>query len=202
MHSVVDLTQSPHHDASSESVGVETAQQKEAQGHSLLQPQPKLGPQAAAALQAGGKRKLPDSFRTHPSANPKQTKQKGSQDNFKPKHAAPPTHRQPATRIAAQAHAVDKEAAHTLEKASDDTLHGQAVLNNLAPTADTIEPYREGSGIKLASQANRCLPESLAGPNKPGLKPRTAGTKVGPTALSLKAGPSEHDTKVYSCPIQ
>lgn len=196
MHKVVDLTESPHQDASSQSVGVATVQQKEVQGHRLVQPQPKLGPQAAAALQAGIKRKLPDSFRTHPSAKPKHTKQKGSQDITKPNYAAPPTHRQPATRIA-QAHAVDKAAAHALEKASDDTLHGQAKLNNFAQTAETIKS--SNTAVKLASQAKRCLPESLVGTNKPGLKARAAGSKVGPTALSLKAGPSEHDTKVYSC---
>ena len=202
MLNLVDLPESPHQDASSEVVGVETAQHKEAQGHNLLQLQPKLGPQAAAALQAGVKRRLPESFRTHPPAKHKHTKQNGSQDDIIPQRAAPPTHRQTATRIAAQGYAVGEAAAHTSETASDDAVHGQAQLNYPAPTADTIDPHGEESSntpVKLASQAKRRLPESLAGLSKPGLKARAAGTKVGPTALSLKAGPSDQDTKVYSC---
>ena len=198
----VDLTAFPHQTVLPKSVSVETPQLKEIEGHNRLQPKPKLGPQAAAALQAGVKRKLPDSFRTHLPAETKQTKQKGSQDNIKPKHVVPAMHRQPATKIAAQAHTVDKADAHTVEKTSGNT--GQAVLNDCISTADTIEPYGEESSntaVKLASQAKRRLPESLVGPNKPGLKAQAAGTKVGPPAMSLKAGPSEYDTKVYSCPM-
>lgn len=186
MHQV-DRSESPHQNALPESVGAGTIQQQESQGHKFSQPQPKLSSQAAAALQVGSKRKLPDSFRSHPPAESKQTKQKVSQDNVRPRHTVPATHRQPATRIAAQAHAVNKAAAHTLQKASNNTVLGQAVLND--------------TSVQLASQVKRRLPDSLVGSSKPGLKAHASGTKFGPTALSLKAGPSEHDTKVYSCPM-
>ena len=200
MH-VVDLTESSHQDGLCGAVEVEAAQQEVlAQVHNPSQPRQKLGPQAAAALQAGAKRKLPDSFRTHPPAKAKQNKQKALQTQNKPQHAAPPVHRQPSTRITAQAQAVDQAAGHAMEKVSNDALHVKQVLKS-SPQADgdVVDPSEESSNstfVKLASQAKRRLPESLVGPNNAGLKARAAGAKAGPTALCLKAGPSEHDTKV------
>ena len=205
MHSVVDLTDSPHPNASFAAVTSGAAEHDKPHGHSLSQSQPKLGPQAAAAKQAGVKRKLPDSFRAGAPAKPTQNNQKRSQEPVKRKHAAAPVHRLPATRVIPQAHSVDQAAAHTLEKApSDAALHDQSVLDSSQPTNGiVIEPSVEmlsNTAVKPASQAKRRLPESLAAPNKPGPKGQAVGTKAGPTMLSLKAGPSEHDTKVKSWP--
>lgn len=202
MHSVVDLTDSPHPNASFAAVDAGTAEHDKTSEHSLSQSQPKLGPQAAAAMQAGVKRKLPDSFRTDAPAKPKQNRQKGSQGPVKPKRVAAPVHRLPATRVIPQAHSVDQAAAHTLETAPSDALDDQSVLDNSQPPNGTIiEPCADmlsNTAVKPASQAKRRLPESLAGTIKPGPKAQTVGTKAGPTTLSLKAGPSEHDTKVCS----
>lgn len=203
MHSIVDLTDSPN--ASFTTIDAGTAEHDNTHGHSLSQSQPKLGPQLAAAMQAGVKRKLPDSFRTEAPAKPKQNNQKGSQEPTKRKYVAAPVHRLPATRVIPQARSdVDQAAAHTLEKARSDTLHDQSVLDSSQPSNGTIiEPSVDmlsNTAVKPASQAKRRLPESLTAPNKPGPKTHAVGTKTGPTTLSLKAGPSEHDTKVKSWP--
>ncbi|KAL3161122.1 hypothetical protein ABBQ38_009497 [Trebouxia sp. C0009 RCD-2024] len=194
---VVDLTESPRQDGLLEAVAV-----VHPEGDQAPNPlQQKLGPQAAAALQARAKRKLPDTFREPTKATHTNNK---LQRVTKAPRPSPPVHRLPATRITAQAQSSDQATAHPLEKVSNDAVHPPEVLFNSANSGDAVvQPddleFSSSIAMKLATQAKRRMPESLAGPGNAVPKTRGVGTKPAPAALSFKAGPSDLDTKVRSC---
>lgn len=197
-----DLTESLHKNGFCEAVAVGPDQYKNDQAPHPLQQ--KLGPQAAAALQSGAKRKLPNTFRE--PAKAKHSKQK-LQGPSKSQCVSPPVHRQPATRITAQAQPGDPAPAQPVEKVSSDAVQRLEVLYSSAQHDDAVagpdgEDLSNSTAVKLPTQAKRRLPESLAGLNNVVTKARAVGTKCGPAALFLKAGPSELDTKVRKCPMQ
>ena len=203
---VVDLTDSAH------AAGASGPQSGDTSGHRTDQPdtlkQRKLGPQAAAAMQAGNKRKLPDSFRSQ--TLPKIDKS-GQQKGGKERKARPPMptlHRQPGMRITAQMPAENQAAMHPVPKVSTFAPAADtAVADNLARLqADSAveQTGEEQSGSaqnqpeKPASQTKRLLPGSLTALKHVQQSVQATVMRPGLTAPFVKTGPTEHDTKVCS----
>ena len=174
--------------------------------------QPKIGPQAAAALQAGAKRKLPESFQQQPVRS-KHSKAKPAPISNAARAASPPAVRQPAVRISAPSAQEPTATAHT-DDVSDGTTdmpptlaREAAAVHRVHPAVipDSLKEPRQGESDlqKPASQASavqRRLPESLTKLHSSATTSRSIrpGSQLVPTAALAKVGPSEHDTKVTS----
>lgn len=172
--------------------------------------QPKIGPQAAAALQAGAKRKLPESFQQQPVRS-KHSKAKPAPISNAARAASPPAVRQPAVRICAPSAQEPIATAYT-DDVSDGTTdlpptvaREAAAVHRVHPAmvADSLkEPGQGESDLqKPASQApavQRRLPESLTKLQTSATVSRSIrpGSQPVPTTALAKLGPSEHDTKV------
>ena len=205
---VVDLTDSYRQSDTPSDGAVRLERNAEAHIFSGKQPPRKLGPQAAAAMQAGTKRKLPDSFRPQPPAQTNKARQKAPTEHFKAQRAVAALNRQPNMRITAQAPAYNKAAATATAKIAaappeqKGEHHNSAHLADGAAkpleeeTANSIQKYPE----KLAAQTKRRLPESWTAPDSHHMKAQTTVARASATGTAVKAGPSEHDTKVY--PVQ
>ena len=172
--------------------------------------QPKIDPQAAAALQAGVKRKLPESFQQQPVRS-KQTKPKPTPISNPAPPAPPPAVRQPAVRISAPSAQEEAATAHTDKTSTGTTDLPPKVAEEAAavhPTdsallaaAPTQPKQGESCLQKPASQASavqRRLPQSLTKLHSNATTSRSIrpGSQPVPAAALAKVGPSEHDTKV------
>ncbi len=199
---VVDLTDNTRDGVASLARSTDAVQSSSSHGHAMERFQPKLGPQAAAALQAGTKRKLPDTFQKRPAIS-KHGKYQASADRDPARPAPPPAVRQPAVRITADLTQADVPTAGSVQ-ASDSPRSEigvtpsrgsivQLLQNSKQPDYDT-QPHQIPS-------AQRRMPESLAEVvNGSVASGHSKGTAVhnAPATASSKVGPSEHDTKVPS----
>ena len=201
---VVDLTDSYRQTDTPDGEIMGPEQNAAAQRNSSEQPRRKLGPQAAAAMQAGTKRKLPDSFRPQPPAQTSKTRQKAPVEHPKAQRAVPPLSRQPGMRITAQVPANSKAAANATGNIAAATLEHNGECDNSAHLDDdAVNPLEEETANKVqthpgksATQAKRRLPESWTAPDGNQIKARPTGARASATVPAIKAGPSEHDTKV------
>ncbi|KAL0049899.1 hypothetical protein WJX82_000239 [Trebouxia sp. C0006] len=208
---VVDLTDGTHDDP------LNVSQQIDGDGSARFDSspsglsQPRLGPKAAAAMQTGAKRKLPDSFQQQ-SAKSKQSNQQAPAGRSNVRAAPPPAVRHPAVRITAtqltQGQAVALPAqdfpagcsqAKSTLPASETATHSAAthstgttplLLEHALPVLD--QPASQ------ASYAQRRMPKSHAKVTSGSSTlshTKAVGLRHVPATAANKAGPSEHDTK-------
>ncbi len=203
---VVDLTDGTHDDPLNVPREVDGAGSARVDGSQFGLSQPRLGPKAAAAMQTGAKRKLPDSFQQQ-SAKSKQSRQQAPAGRSNVRAAPPPAVRHPAVRITAtQGQAVALPA--------QDFPAGRSQAKSTLSASETAAAPHSAGTIPLlpehalpvldqpasqASYAQRRMPESLAKvPNGSSTSSQTkaVGLRNVPATAANKASPSEHDTKV------
>ena len=204
---VVDLTDGTHDNPLNLSREPNGADSVRVDGSQFGLSQPRLGPKAAAALQTGAKRKLPDSFRQQ-SAKSKQSKEQAPAGRSNVRAAPPPAVRHPAVRITATPLAQGQAVA------AQDFPAGRSLAKSTLPASATaIAPHSTSTAQLLpehalpvldqpashASYAQRRMPESLAkvtNGSSTSSQTKAAGLRNVPATAASKAGPSEHDTKV------
>lgn len=202
---VVDLTAGTSDGSPSPLSGMETPDQTVADCSQMRQIPSRLAPQAAAALQAGAKRKLPDSFQQQP-ARPNPVRQQVPTARSTALPAPPSALRKPAIKIRPPVQ--QQAAAHSAHNLSGGSSHAPAMAVYGATTApakgatsiahpDALPVL--GKPVSQASSAPRRMPESLSrqttGSSTSGHS-KGVGVRNLSAAASNKVGPSEHDTKV------
>lgn len=202
---VVDLTDGVRKNDTSPTYSTEVIEHTGANQHPAKGLQSKLGPQAAAALQASAKRKLPESLRTLP-AKPKQSKRQTPTPHSTARPAVPPAIRQPAVRISANLPA-NSQASMPLAHSSQPPANLQDSAGPAEGAAAVAPALQNSIGPVLekpASQATnpqRRMPDSLIKLGSSSATSQSKGTAARNVSatVSNKVGTSEHDTKVGSC---
>ena len=217
---VVDLTDSTHDDPRNVSQQIDGDGSARVDGSPSGLSQPRLGPKAAAAMQTGAKRKLPDSFHQQ-SAKSQLRTQQAPAGRSNERAAPPPAVRHPAVRItatpltqgqAAALPAQDFPAGRSQAKstlpASETATHSAATHSAATHSAAThsATPLLLEYALPVldqpasqASYAQRRMPESLAKVTSGSSTlshTKAVGLRHVPTTAANKAGPSELDTKV------
>ncbi|KAL0027476.1 hypothetical protein WJX77_004115 [Trebouxia sp. C0004] len=201
---VVDLTDGTHDDplnVSRESNGADSAR---VDGSQLGLSQSRLGPKAAATVQTGAKRKLPDSFQQQ-SAKSKQSKTQAPAGRSNVRAAPPPAVRHPAVRITATPLAHNQAVACPAQNFSQAKSTLPASETATAPHSNSTEPLLPEHALPVleqpasqASYAQRRVPESLAkvtNGSSTSSQTKAVGLRNMLATAADKAGPSEHDTK-------
>ena len=206
---VVDLTDGTHDDPLNVSRDIDGAGSARVDGSQFGLSQPRLGPKAAAALQTGAKRKLPDTFQQQ-SAKSKQSRQQAAEGRSNVRAAPRPVVRHPAVRITAS----PLTQGQAVALPAQDFPAGRSQAKSTLPASETAPaPHSAGTTPLLpeyavpvlhqpasqASYAQRRMPESLAkvtNSSSTASQTRAVGLRNVPATAGNKAGPSEHDTKV------
>lgn len=206
---VVDLTDGTHDDPLIVSRDADGADSARVDGIQFALSQPRLGPKAAAAMQTGAKRKLPDSFQQQ-SAKSKQSRQQAPAARSNVRAAPPPAVRHPAVRITATLLGQGQAVAFPAQDLPAGRSQAKSALaaseTATAPHSTSTAPLLPEHALPVPDQpasqafyAQRRMPESLArvtNGSSTSSQTKTVGLRNVPATAANKAGPSEHDTKV------